>query len=336
MKRFRLVPPFVIVTAVAFGLIIGVLQSHPVHAQSADATNGLEISPVLVELNGDNSKPYSLDIKVRNVTKSNLFFSSSVNDFGAKDETGSPSILLDSPSEPLVTSIQSWVNPIDDFSLNSGDEKIVHVTINIPPSASPGGHYGVIRFAGHEKASDKGNVGLVASAGTLVLVNVSGDVKEALDFASFEATKNNKASSFFESGPITFVSRFKNTGTTHVKPVGQIEIKNGFGKTIANLPVNESKGNVLPDSTRRFESVLEEPLLFGKYSADITIAYGTKGQALVRTFSFWVIPWKIVLVGLLLLVTIIYILRVVLIRYNRHIIMKDRKQHSSSSKKKRS
>lgn len=323
---------------IALALIVGlaiVPASSSVLAQSPDASNGLEISPVLVELNGETGKNYTIDIKVRNVTKSDLYFKSSVDDFGAKDETGSPSIILEDSSEPLATSVKGWVTNIPDFWLASGDERIINANVLIPPTAEPGGHYGVIRFSGHENVTDSGNVGLIASAGTLLLVSVKGDIKESLELTSFEASKDGTTGIAFESGPITLVSRFTNTGSVHLKPVGQIEVKDAFGNSVATLPVNEAMGNVLPDSTRRFESTLDKTWLFGQYSADISIAYGNTGQAIVQNMTFWVIPWKIILVALLLLGTVLFILRAVFKRYNRYIIGKDRARRSVKTTKKR-
>lgn len=334
MKQLRLPTRVITGLALVLGLLLAPLQPA-VYAQSTDATNGLEISPVLVELNGEPGKSYTIEIKVRNVTKSDLYFSTSIDDFGAKDETGMPSIVLSEGSEPLTTSMKTWVDDIPAFNLKSTRDKIIPATIRIPENAEPGGHYGVIRFSGHENADDQGNVGLVASAGTLVLVRVSGDVKEALELTSFEATRDSKAGALFESGPITFISRFTNRGSVHVKPIGQIEIKDGLGNSVEVLPINEAKGNVLPDSTRRFESTLNKSWMFGKYSADISIAYGTTGQAIVRTIDFWVIPWKVVFVILLLLVTLVYVFRTIIKRYNSYIIRKDRARDSSKKSRKR-
>lgn len=331
MRRFF--PPRLLFIPV---LILGalILPTPPsVLAQSTDATNGLELSPVLVELNAEKGNTYTLNIKVRNVTTSNLFFNTSVDDFGAKDESGSPSIMLEDSAEPLATSIKSWVSAKPSFRLAAGEATTIRTVVSVPASAEPGGHYGVVRFAGHEKESDKGNVGLIASAGTLLLVSVKGDAKEALDLVSFEATKDGNAGISFESGPITFVSRFKNTGNVHVKPIGQIEVKDTLGNAVATLPVNDAKGNVLPDSTRRFESTLDKSWLFGHYTADISIAYGNTGQAIVQTLSFWVIPWKIIIAALLVLGTLIYILSVLIKRYNSYIINKNNANKRKSSKK---
>lgn len=334
MKLLRLSTRVIASLALGLGVLIAPLNST-VFAQTQDATNGLEISPVLVEVNGDAGKTYTIEVKVKNVTKSDLYFSSSVDDFGAKDETGTPSVMLDDSAEPLATSIKTWVDPIGNFSLKSTRDKIIPVTIRIPSNAEPGGHYGVVRFSGHDNESDAGNVGLVASAGTLVLVKVAGEASEALELSSFEASKNGTTGTLFESGPLTFVTRFKNTGSVHVKPTGQIEVKDGFGKTVEVMPVNDSKGNVLPASTRRFESTLNKGWLFGKYTADISIAYGTTGQAIVRSIDFWVIPWKLVFVVALVAVTAGYVLRTLIKRYNAYVIRKDKAREQRSKQKRK-
>jgi len=333
----RRLHPFRLVAAllVVLGIIV-VPTSTAVFAQASTAANGLEITPVLAELSLDKGEVRTVDIKVHNITASDLFFETIVNDFGAKDETGTPSIVLDEDVAPLSTSIKTWVTNVPAFALAPNESTTVKAVITVPNNAEPGGHYGVIRFAGHGKQTDTGNVGQIASAGTLILITVKGNVHESLQLASFESTKDGKQSSMFESGPITFVSRFTNDGTVHVKPIGQINIKDTFGNSVATLPVNPTKGNVLPNSTRRFESTLDKSWLFGHYTADLAVAYGDNGQAIVNTISFWVIPWRIVIVGILLLVTFIYIARKVIQRYNQYIISKDRQKNKDSKKKRES
>ena len=310
--------------AIFIGLLLGLVfvPTGTLYAQASDASEGLEISPALIEVNGDANKAYTLDISVHNVTKYALNFSGSVDDFGAKDETGQPSIIIDS-NDTLPTSIKDWVEAIPSFRLEANETKKLSVSLFIPPGAEPGGHYGVIRFTG-KSPDETGTIGQVASAGTLILIRVSGDIKETLELSSLDITKDNKKGTMFESGPLTFVSRFTNTGSVHVKPIGQIEIRDSFGHSNV-IPVNAAGGNILPGSTRRFESNLNTSWMFGHYTADLSIAYGTTGQAIVRTISFWVIPYKLILVGLLVLVTVLYILRGAIRRYNKYIIAQSRK-----------
>ncbi|HEY8886065.1 MAG TPA: hypothetical protein VIM31_01015 [Candidatus Microsaccharimonas sp.] len=302
-----------------------VLLHSNAFAQSTDAANGLQISPALVQLNGEKGKSYTVELKVLNVTGSDLSFKSSVNDFAAKDETGTPSIILNEAA-PIPTSIQTWVTSIPDFSLKAHETKTITAVITVPANAEPGGHYGVIRFSGTSPTLNGTGVGLSASAGTLFLIRVAGNVTEKLDLATFEATTNSKPSSLFEYGPITFLTRFQNTGNVHVQPSGTILVEDIFKNKVASLDINSEKGNILPSSTRRFESALNQKWLFGRYTATTTVGYGTQGQAIVETISFWVIPYKLILIGLALLVTIIYVFRRAVKRYNKYIIAQSRKK----------
>ncbi|MBC7459527.1 hypothetical protein H7200_02320 [Candidatus Saccharibacteria bacterium] len=309
---------------VGLALCLLLAPSLPANAQSTERSDGLEISPALVEVSADRGKSYVITITVRNVTNMPLTFDSSVDDFGAKDETGAPSILLESDKD-LPTSIKTWIKSIPSFRLEANEKTTLNVTIFVPNDAEPGGHYGVIRFAGRTPGTNDA-VGQIASAGTLILIDVEGEASEKLELSSLQITKNNKAGSIFESGPLTFVSRFKNTGSVHLKPVGQIEIRDSFGNNVEVIKVNSDKGNVLPGSIRRFESPFNKSWMFGRYTADMTIAYGTTGQAVTNTISFWVIPYKIIAVALAVLLTLIYILINAVKRYNKHIITKSHKR----------
>jgi hypothetical protein len=330
-RRFLVIAILMASVMAPLGLIYP--QASAQSDTTANAADGLQISPALIELNGDAGKTYNVDLKVQNVTASDLIFNSSVNDFASKNETGTPNILLDE-TNPSPTSIQSWVSNIPSFTLAARQTKTINATITIPSDAEPGGHYGVIRFSGSTPTLTGTSVGLTASAGTLILVKVSGVINEKLDLITFEATSNNKPSSLFESGQITFLTRFQNTGSIHLKPVGQVIIHDAFGGTVATLPVNAEKGNVLPASIRRFTEDLNKQWMFGLYKADIAISYGTTGQAIVQTISFWVIPYKLILVGLIVLITLIFVLRTLIKRYNSYIVAKTNKQaHNNVNKK---
>lgn len=310
-------------------LVVGQVGAQ---ASNANAADGLQISPAVVEVNGEAGKSYTIDINVMNVTGSDLVFDTVVNDFSAQDESGSPSVNLDD-SIPSAASIKRWVSVIASFDIKARQNKKITATLSIPSNAEPGGHYGVIRFAGRAPELEGTGVGLAASAGTLVLVRVAGAVDEKLDLITFQTAQNDNASGFFEYGPIDFVMRFENKGNVHVKPIGQIEVRDMFGNKVETLAVNGDKGNVLPLSIRRFESTLDRTWMFGRYTADISVAYGTTGQAIVQSISFWVIPYKVILGALLVLATLIFVFRTLIKRYNNYIIR--RANHGKTQKKRK-
>ena len=315
-------------------IFIGVATSMPVKAQSGtEAAQGLQISPALVELNAAPGKTYNVELSVSNVTSSNLVFNSAIDDFGSRDETGTPKIIKDSKL-PNTASVKTWVKLVSKFSLAGQQQKKVVAQITIPNNAEPGGHYGVLSFAGSAPELDGNGVGLSASAGTLLLIRVDGNITEKASLASFYTSNNNKQSSFFENSPIGFVVRIKNEGNIHIKPVGNIEVRDMFGGLVKNIKVNpDKKSNVLPDSIRRFDFDLKNDWMFGKYTANLTLGYGSNGQAITGSVDFWVIPYKLILAVLIALAAVILIFTRLIRRYNKHIISKSKNEEKGKKSK---
>lgn len=261
-------------------------------ASAQSAGQGLEISPPLIEINTDPGKTVTANIKVRNITKEPLVARPQVNDFVAQGEEGQAKLLLDEKSkEKSPYSIGGWVGGMSELNIAPGEAKTATISINVPAGASPGGHYGVVRFTAAAPGIDSTGVALSASVGTLVLINVSGDIVDKSYLAEFFTSQNGKRGGFFQSGPVTFVERLKNEGNTHFKPTGTVRITNTFGKEVKVLSVNATGGNVLPASVRRFEQTLDKKRMFGHYKAEVNIQY--QGKTLTQTIGFWVIPLKV-------------------------------------------
>ena len=264
-----------------------------------------------------------IKLNILNVTTSDLVFTAQANDFSSKDETGTPEVLLDG-SLPATSSLRSWVAPIASVRLKPKQSQTIDVKISVPANAEPGGHYGVVRFSGTPPELVDTGVALSASTGTLVLVRVNGAVNEQLQLADFFVSQGGTKSWWFEAAPITLVQRIKNTGNVHVKPIGDATITDSFGRQVATIPLNEEKRNVLPNSIRRFEEKFDKSWLFGQYTVSMALAYGTTGQVLEGKLSFWVIPWKLILLALAILIIIIFGARWLLGRYKNKIISQSR------------
>jgi hypothetical protein len=322
-----------ILSALAMAIVLTPLLAVSAHGQAsnANAADGLQISPAIIEVNGEPGKTYTVQIRVTNVTASDLSFDSTVNDFTSKDESGAPSIDFDGVL-PASASIRSWVGVIDNFTLEALESKTLSVTLSVPNNAEPGGHYGVIRFSGRAPTIEGSGVGLAASAGSLMLVKVAGAVEEDLELLTFQTAQNNTWAGFFKYGPVDFVMRFENKGNVHVKPTGQIEIRDMFGNKVDTLEINTTRGNVLPNSIRKFQSTLDKQWMFGRYTADLRVAYGTTGQAIVKSIDFWVIPYRLIVGAIILLATLIFISRTIIKRYNSYIIKRAHSSHGHKTK----
>lgn len=330
---------FIHLTYIAIGIaslaiIIGTTLTSPANAQTAspDAAQGLQVSPALVELNVEPGKTYTIDIKATNVTLTKLAYVSTVNDFNSKDETGAANVLLNS-NLPDSASVVSWITTLPEFTLDTHESRSISAQVKVPSNAEPGGHYGVIRFSGHAPELTGTGVGLSASTGILLLIRVTGDIKESASLESFYTSNNNHQTSFFEKAPIAFVTRIKNDGNIHVKPIGSIEITDIFGNSVGTIAVNDSKSNVLPNSIRHFDNSYDSNWMFGRYTANLTLGYGTTGQAITGTITFWVIPYKLILGILLIIATLVYILSRLVKVYNRRIIAKSKHETNKNNKK---
>ena len=108
------------------------------------------------------------------------------------------------------------------------------------------------------------------------------------------------------SNKVALSTRISNLGNIHFKPLGNIIVKDMFGREIDNITFNDQGGNVLPNSTRKFATNYQSgKFLLGYYKAGLKLAYGQNGESLAATTSFWVVPlWFMVLVLALILLII--------------------------------
>lgn len=299
-------------------------------AQQAGSGQAIEIAPPVITLSANPGDVVKTQISLRDISTVNLVVNNEINDFTAAGEDGTPKIYLEA-DETSPFSLKGWINPIPAVTLTPRQIKSVNVSINVPKNASPGGHYGVIRFTASAPSLNGNGVALSTSLGSLVLINVSGNVKESLAVEEMSINKNGKKGTFFESAPLNFVQRIKNTGNTHLQPTGQVEIKDMFGKKVAAVNVNSPPRNVLPSSIRKFEEPLDKTVignkrLFGRYTATMKLTYGNDKKELTAKMSFWVIPYKLVAIVIGSIIVLFFGLRFALKRYNQRIINRSRRR----------
>lgn len=325
---------------------IGITSTQPAAAQVIQGGTGqaLEIGPPVLNLSGNPGQVVTANINIRDIAATNLLVKSQINDFIANGEDGTPKILL-GENETSAFSFKSWLTPLPQMTLKPQEVRTIKITITIPQNAAPGGYYGIIRFTGTPPELEGTGVSLSASLGSLVFLTVNGHAKEGMSIEEFVATKDGEtAGSIFESAPVVFKERLKNSGNIHEKPTGLVTIKDMFGNTIVTLGVNQPVKDILPDSTRNFLSSLDSSnignkLLFGRYTAELSVQYGTdpKNQkTITSTITFWVIPYTLILAIVGGLVAAFFTLRFLIRRYNRHIITKSKNNeiHPLKPKKK--
>lgn len=208
------------------------------------------------------------------------------------------------------------------FVLQPQERINIPFVITVPKDATPGGHFGAIHIglAPTEKEGDEPAVGILASTSSLVFIRVSGDLRDELQLMQFG--DNLGAYSHL---PVQMPIRFQNTGTTHLRPTGNVLITDMWGKQVASLLVNPGPDykSILPGMARRFDVSWSRRKLpsgtsefmqqiknfaFGPYTATMLVNYSPENRIVTGTYRFWVIPWMalgaiaaLIVLGILLL-----------------------------------
>ena len=297
------------IASVLITVIIFTFQNQGIFAQAQNdqSANGFRISPVRNELTIEKGTSQTVSIMVENPSSLPIKAAALINDFQASDsEDGQPRILLDNTFAPNH-SLKRLVSNIPDTDIAPGGRKEVKVTITIPTNAVAGGYYGAVRFVPAENKKSA-NIALTASVGSIFLVNVPGNIKEHLELVQFTAAVNGSGKKIITSGKVSIITRLKNDGDTHEKPFGKIQVKNSKGVVVELAEINNTdpQANILPDSTRKFETTLTNKKWFGRYTVTASLGYNpSDGDLINAKTTFWYIPaWMVAVFSVLVLVLV--------------------------------
>lgn len=319
-------------TVVCVGILLG---TSSVLAFAAGATpsaagvgQALEIAPPILTLSANPGQTIKAQVELRDISGGKLLVSNQINDFVAAGENGVPKILTgNDKNDPF--SLKNWISPLPSFILSPEQIRTLDLYIKVPTNAAPGGHFGVIRFTGTPPSLQKSGVSLSASLGALVLLTVNGKLNDHLALNQFSVSSGTSGSgSFFESTPLNFIVKTKNSGNVQEQPTGHIFITDMFHKPVAEVNVNIPPHDVLPDSIRKFTGALGSTELgnkhlFGLYHATLQLSYGVAShKTLTSTVSFWVIPYRLIIGIVVFLIIVFFVLRYLIRHYNRLIITK--------------
>ncbi len=254
---------------------------------------------------------------------------------------------------------QEYINTVDDITgfarWFSFDQSFYNVdamttietdyTITAPLDAEPGGHYGAVFYSLNPPETSEQFIGssIASKTGVLFLIKVAGDIKESANIESFTSDKK-----VYSHLPSKFDIRIRNNGNVHFRPKGTVEVRNMWGAVVARVPANPGDSAVLPNSIRKvntwwtksnqlavggFMAGLSNEwhnFALGRYTAEVNATYGSQNIAFEqKALSFWVIPWRLMLI-LLLLIIAIYIGMTI---YNKAIVSSAINKSNKSKKK---
>lgn len=235
-------------------------------------------------------------LKVINDSNTSLTFTASTADFIVNDTAGTPDFLpQDTLGKPY--SAAAWIGVVPDtFTVAPGQKAILNYYVQVPFNARPGGHYAGVIYTPTSLLGVKGTgAATQTEIGTLFSIDVAGPIHEQAYVSNFTGQ------GFHEYGPVNVLTQIRNMGDLHIKPLGTITISNMFGQKIATIPLDGH--NIFPTAARDYVNVFGQHWMIGPFTAKLVASYGRDGNLpLTATMTFWVFPWKVAVVILLLII----------------------------------
>lgn len=295
------------IAAMGMGAIL-LLQAASASAADTNGSQGFQISSPTNDITLDPGTSTKQTIKVNNLTDQQITLAVGKSNFTAKGDEGEVNLV----DGDVRYSLSDYFN-VGQSSVvvpPRGSAQVSY-TIDVPANAEPGGRYGSVTFTAAPGTLAPGQSGASVrqEIAALIFLRISGTTNEQLKIDSFKPSK-----SLAEYGPINFATVIEDVGSVHEVPTGEIVVKNMFGWKTATIKLDQKL--VLPGASRLIDSTLNRHWMFGHYSATLTLHNGTQ-QTLTATTSFTVIPWKVVLIVLVVLFLLGWMLRRTRKRFGR-------------------
>lgn len=300
----------------------------------APAGINLTLSPTFVNLITDPGESVDTNVRITNNNNFTEYLKIEVRTFEPSADGNSPVIRPIGEGD----SFADWVKFSEtEFSIGPNENKVIDIEINAPETSALGYYYAFM-ITRQNTETDPSNASIAGGTAVLALLEVRSDnAKRELQIEDFKPEKL-----FYEYLPAELKVTVRNTGNIHVIPVGDMFIDSMTNKEVSTSPVNEGRGNVLPQSTRTYSVTFDDGFAvrvpktdkdgnpirdrngnieyktnfdfskmdkfrIGKYEANVILVYdnGERDVPIQATVSFWVIPWKIILGALIVLVLVL-------------------------------
>lgn len=283
-------------------ILFATLMLWPIGASAqAPSFTGLTVAPFILELDVPKGGSANSEITVTNNYDKDLYLITTPKDFLASGD-GRPIFVPDEVENDLTFSLASWIKlqVPDKFPIKARQEIKVPFTISPPANAEDGTHYGALLF-NYTSGEDVGGSVIKQSVGPIILVRYGWGRERG----HVELSPEKKV--YWSPDQVDFTANFINEGNVHVKPKGEIYIKDIFGRVVATPFVNRDGANVLPKTNRLFSaSWLPSNFSFGFYRAQIILTYGDTRLEDRDQIIIWVMPWYTTAIVILILLAIIY------------------------------
>ncbi len=254
-----------------------------------------------MELEVDKGANARSEIRLTNRTGTPITITAATKDFLPGQE-GQPRFVPDAEINDRTFSIASWIT-IDQprFVINPGQSVTVPFTIAPPTDAEQGTHYGAVLFSFSGSNTEAGVTNVTQSVGTIILVRYG----QAREGGLVDLQIPQKV--YWANDRVNLSNVFSNTGNVHVKPKGEVYIKNLLGQIVATPFINRDAASVLPRTERTFtNSWVPSVFAFGRYTAESVISFGNSRLETREKQVIWILPWYLLGPLIILIVLLIW------------------------------
>jgi hypothetical protein len=270
-----------------------------------DAPDAITItaSPPRLELEALPGATLQETLQITNASDTEQAFQAQFTDFIVTNDQGTPVAVEEAVSGRW--SLASWLSlkPVR-VLLQPQESASFDLVINIPDDALPGGHYAMVTY----QPISEGLIGeppagsaIIQKVGTLIYLNVIGDITEAAYLKEFKVDDK-----FKYYGPTKIFAEIENLGDVHIQPIGTISVKNWFNQIIFSEALEPK--NIFPFASRTYETSVPGKWRFGRYQAKLEATAGDSQVPINGLIYFWIVPVReVAMVAIIILAVIILI-----------------------------
>lgn len=159
------------------------------------------VTPIRYELELNPGESITLPASIRNNGTGTITLPTATSDFTTNGTSGTPTFVRKSELVHPDQQLSTWISIADsEVTVNAWKEVSTNFTIDVPETATPGGHYGAVFFKNPGSESTTGNIWINVDYGILVLVKVSGEIDVEVEIGEPEITNNGSSGGSYYKG----------------------------------------------------------------------------------------------------------------------------------------
>ena len=267
-----------------FSILVFLFSPFTLKAFANTPKGAVTVAPSIIKLDLQQDKPQAA-LTYTNNTDKDIEISLSASDFKELEDGYKVSYLEGKDAKNYKYALSFWIDfNKKNLSLGPGQKEEVKILIN-NKALTPGGHYATILANISLKNRTSDNVALQGVLSSLLFVRTN----TGKEFERAKIQSHEPVRSLFDF-PDKYSFWFQNSGDTDLTPYGLIELKDLFGRTVAQGIINDGSLITLPESIRRYDIPLKKttPFLFpGIYHTTISIHFGKTDQKILSSSIFF-------------------------------------------------